>query len=509
MAKAVGIDLGTTYSALAVVDEYGKAIILKNADGQITTPSAVFFDAPNFVVGETALQSTITDPDRVVQFVKRFMGQPDYRVHVEGTAYSPEFVSALILRKIVQDASMEMDEPITKAVITVPAYFTENQRHATLEAGRMAGLEVLRIINEPTAAALSYGINRRGQARTFLVYDLGGGTFDVTVLAVSDDELNVLATGGDHRLGGKDFDDRIMNYIEDEIKDRYKVDISGDKEIEAELRLKSEAAKRQLTGRAQVPISLKVPKRDADDNEGKSIPVKIELTRDSFNAISADLLGRTEMLLESVLTKAGLEWNQIDEVLCVGGSSRMPMVSEMLYRISGKKPLLHDPDECVAKGAAIQAALLSKDESLPHVSVGHVLSHSLGVAVVSNGKAVIDHIIPSLTRLPCTQRREGYTTTVDEQTLVQIRVYEGESTDPQSYGKGPIGTFNLDTNPPRPQGQPKLSVEFRCDENGRITALARDVDTAKENYITITLRGSRSEAEVTDEAQLMASATVS
>jgi len=319
----------------------------------------------------------------------------------------------------------------------------------------------------------------------------------------------VIATGGDHRLGGKDFDDRIMNYIEDEIKERYKVDIAGDKEIEAELRLKAEAAKRQLTGRAAVPISLKVPKRDGDDNEGRSIPVKIELTREVFNAISADLLGRTEMLLESVLTKAGLEWNEIDEVLCVGGSSRMPMVSEMLHRISGKKPLLHDPDECVAKGAAIQAALLSQDESLPHVSVGHVLSHSLGVAVVSNGKAVIDHIIPSLTRLPATQKREGYTTTVDDQTLVQIRVYEGESTDPQSYGKGPIGTFNLDTNPPRPQGQPKLSVEFRCDENGRITALARDVDTGKENYITITLRGSRSEAEVSDEAQLMSEATVS
>jgi molecular chaperone DnaK len=507
MAKAVGIDLGTTYSAVAVVDEYGKPIVLKNADGQTTTPSAVFFDPPAFVVGETALQSTITDPDKVVQFVKRFMGQPDYRVTVMGKGYSPEFVSALILRKIVQDASNELGgAPITKAVITVPAYFTENQRHATLEAGQMAGLEVLRIINEPTAAALSYGISRRGKSRKFLVYDLGGGTFDVTVLEVGDDELNVISTGGDHKLGGKDFDDRIMNYVEEEVRERYKVEIGEDRELEAELRLKSEAAKRQLTGRNSVPIALKVPKRDGS---GQTQPVKIELTRDTFNAISADLLGRTEMLLESVMVKAGIDWDALDDVLCVGGSSRMPMVAEMLHRISGKKPLLHDPDECVAKGAAIQAALLSNDEAIPQVSVGHVLSHSLGVAVVSDGQAVIDHIIPSLTRLPASQTRSGYTTTVDNQTVVQIRVYEGESTDPQSYGKGPIGVFNLDTGPPRPKGQPKINIEFRCDENGRITAVARDLDTAKENYLTISLRGSRSEAEVSEESKLMSEAMVS
>jgi molecular chaperone DnaK len=507
MSKAVGIDLGTTYSAVAAVDDYGKAIVLKNSDGQTTTPSAVFFDPPSYVVGETALQSTITDPDKVVQFVKRFIGQPDYRVHVGGKDYSPEFVSAIILRKIVQDAQNELGgERIDKAVITVPAYFTENQRHATLEAGQMAGLEVLRIINEPTAAALSYGINQRGRARKFLVYDLGGGTFDVTVLEIGDDELNVVSTGGDHKLGGKDFDDRIMNYVEEEIQERYKVDISGDPELEAELRLKAESAKRQLTGRNSVPIALKVPKKDGS---GQSQPVKIELTRDTFNAICADLLGRTEMLMESVMVKANIGWDSIDEVLCVGGSSRMPMVAEMLHRITGKKPLLHDPDECVAKGAAIQAALLNNDEALPQVSVGHVLSHSLGVAVVSDGQAVIDHIIPSLTRLPCSQTRSGYTTTVDEQTTVQIRVYEGESTDPQSYGKGPIGVFNLDTAPPRPKGQPKLNVEFRCDENGRITALARDLDTAKENYLTISLRGTRSDAEVSEESQLMSEAEVS
>jgi len=506
MGKAVGIDLGTTYSAVAIVDEYGKPIILKNADGQITTPSVVFFDPPNFVVGETALQSTITDHDRVIQFVKRFMGQPGYRVHIEGTNYSPEFVSALILRKIVQDAEVELGDDIDQAVITVPAYFTEAQRHATIEAGELAGLKVLRIINEPTAAALSYGISRRATDRRVLVYDLGGGTFDVTILDCGETEYSVVSIGGDHRLGGKDFDDRIVSYIIEQIRKDHDVDISGDKELEAELRLKAEAAKRQLTGRLLVPISLKVPK---NDNIGRALPVKVEISRETFESITSDLLARTEMLLETVLSKANVEWKQIDDVLCVGGSSRMPMVASMLSRLSEKKPLLHDPDECVAKGAALQAAILSANDTLPEVSVGHVLSHSLGVAVMSNGRPVIDHIVPSLTRLPTFQRRDGYTTTTDGQTLVQIRIYEGESSDPASYGKGPIGVFNLDTTPARPKGQPKLSVEFRCDENGRITAQAKDSDTGKENYLTIALAGQRSEVEVSEEAQLMSTATIS
>src|SRR4028119_221434 len=279
IGRAVGIDLGTTYSAVAVVDEYGKPVVLKNADGQSTTPSAVFFDQPNYVVGETALQSTITDPDKVVQFVKRFMGQTGYRVHVANDNYSPQFVSALILKKIVQDASVDLGgEEITKAVITVPAYFTENQRHATMEAGQMAGLQVLRIINEPTAAALSYGIQRRGRKRNILVYDLGGGTFDITVLSIDDENLNVIAVGGDPHLGGKDFDDRIMNFIEDDLREKFGYEMEPDPSLEAELRLKAEAAKRQLSGRNSVPITFKA-KRTI--NTGGStmdtfIPVRVE-----------------------------------------------------------------------------------------------------------------------------------------------------------------------------------------------------------------------------------------
>jgi molecular chaperone DnaK len=510
LGRAVGIDLGTTYSAVAWVDEFGKPVILKNADGQVTTPSAVFFDPPTFVVGETALQSTITDPERVAQFVKRFMGQSGYRVHIEGREYSPEFVSAVILKKIVQDAELETGEEITQAVITVPAYFTESQRHATLEAGQMAGLNVLRIINEPTAAALSYGISRRGRNRRVLVYDLGGGTFDVTILQIADNEMNVLSVGGDHHLGGKDWDDRIIGYVEEEIEKRYQVSIANDKELMSELRLKAEAAKRQLTGRQMVPITLKAPVRNEDGSfTGRTIPAKVEVTREIFNEITRDLLERTEMLLENVLTRAAIDWADIDDVLSVGGSSRMPMVSDMLERITGKKPLLHDPDECVAKGAALQAALLANDSHVPQVSVGHVLSHSLGVAVMENGRPTIDHIVPSLTRLPTTQTREGYTTSTDNQTLVQVRVYEGESKDLNSYGKGPIGTFNLDTSPPRAKGRPQIVLHFHCDENGQITATAADRDTGKESSLTIALQGLRSEGEANEERQILSNAIIS
>ena len=511
MGRAVGIDLGTTYSAVAVVDEYGKPVVVKNTDGQTTTPSAVFFDPPNYVVGEVALQSTLTDPGRVVQFVKRFMGVKEHRIHVAGESYSPEFVSSLILRKVVQEAEDELGEPITSVVITVPAYFTEAQRHATYEAGQLAGLNVQRIINEPTAAALAYGISRRGKKRNILVYDLGGGTFDITVLAIDNDSLNVIAVGGDPHLGGKDFDDRVMNFIEDELREKYQFEMENDASLEAELRLKSEAAKRQLTARQSVPITLKV-KRSLSMGTGTMdtfVPVRVELTREIFEQITADLLTRTELMLENVMAQANLDWNDISETLCVGGSSRMPMVRDMLTKLSGRRPLLHDPDECIAKGAALQAALISKDDTVAEVNVGHVLAHSLGVATLREGRTVIEHVIPSLTPLPCAQSRDGYTTTFDNQTTVQIRVYEGESVDPDTYSSGPIGVFNLDVTPPRPKGQPKISVEFRCDENGRITALARDRDTGRESRSLIALTGARDENEVESEAMLMSSAIIS
>ncbi|MDQ3813070.1 MAG: Hsp70 family protein [Armatimonadota bacterium] len=511
MSRAVGIDLGTTYSAVATVDEYGKPVVIKNSDSQTTTPSVVYIDPPNYVVGEVALQSTLTDPHRVVQFIKRFMGVKDYRVTVAGREYSPEFVSSIILRKLVQEAEEELGERVTSAVITVPAYFTETQRQATYEAGNLAGLNVLRIINEPTAAALSYGISRRGQRRNILVYDLGGGTFDVTVLAIDNESLNVVAIGGDPHLGGKDWDDRIMNFIEEELKQKFGYELEPDPTLEAELRLKAEAAKRQLTGRPSVPITFKA-KRTISTGTGMMdtfIPVRVEITREQFEQITKDLLARTELLIDNVMQQAGLRWADIAETICVGGSSRMPMVKDMLTRMTGRRPLLHDPDECVAKGAALQAALLTKDDTVEEVHVGHVLSHSLGVAAVKDSSTLIDHIIPALTPLPCSQIREGYTTTVDNQEAVQVRIYEGESPDPNAYPNGPIGVFNLDTRPPRPKGQPLISVEFRCDENGRVTAVARDRDTGKESRAAISLVGERNTTEVAEEAQLLAQAVIS
>ncbi len=511
MGRTVGIDLGTTYTAVAYVDDYGKPMILKNSDGQVTTPSVVFFDAPNYSVGEVAVQSTLTDPERVVQFVKRFMGLKEHRIRVAGETYSPEFVSSLILRKVVQEAEQELGEPVTSAVITVPAYFGEAQRHATLEAGQLAGLNVLRIINEPTAAALSYGVLNRDEARRVLVYDLGGGTFDVTILEMDNDSVDVIAIGGDPYLGGKDFDDAIMNFIEDEINKKYGFYMESDASFEAELRLKAEAAKRQLTGRTSVPITFKA-KRPASSIEYSNdplIPIRLDLTREKFEHLTADMLARTEILLENVLQQANLNFGDIDQILCVGGSSRMPMVREMLTRMSSKKPLLHDPDECVAKGAAVQAALLNGAEGLHDIHVTHVLAHSLGVAVLENGKPMIDRVIPSLTPLPCSQTRDGYTTTLDNQRSVQIRIYEGESRDWEAYPNGPLGVFNLEVDPPRPKGQPQISVEFRCDENGRITALARDNDTGKESRTVISLAGERSRSEMQHEEELMSLAIVS
>jgi len=510
LGRAVGIDLGTTYSAVACVDEYGKPAIIKNSDGQATTPSVVYIAPPHYAVGDVALQSTMTDPGSVVQFIKRFMGVRDYRVKIAGHSFSPEFISSIILRKLVQEAQEELGEPITAAVITVPAYFTEAQRHATYEAGQLAGLNVLRIINEPTAAALAYGISRRGRSRNILVYDLGGGTFDVTILNIDNESLNVVSVGGDPHLGGKDWDDRIMNFIEDELRDKFGYEMEPDAALEAELRLKAEAAKRQLTGRPSVPITFKA-KRTISTGNGTMetfIPVRVELTREKFEAITTDLLSRTEIAMENIMQQAGLVWDDINETLCVGGSSRMPMVRDMITRLAGRRPLLHDPDECVAKGAAIQAALLMKDESVEQVSVGHVLSHSLGVATSKNGHTVIEHVIPSLTPLPCSQVREGYTTTLDNQETVQVRIYEGESTDPEAYPNGPVGIFNLDVSPPRPKGQPKISVEFRCDENGRIMAIARDRDTGKESRTLISLAGERNDVEVEAEAALLSQAII-
>ncbi len=505
---AVGIDLGTTYSAVACVDEYGKAVVLKNSDGQNTTPSVVFFDPPHYVVGEVALQSTLVEPERVAQFVKRFMGVKDHRVHVMGQSYSPEFISSLILRKVVQEAEAELGEPITAAVITVPAYFTEAQRHATYEAGQLAGLNVLRIINEPTAAALSYGMGKVGKKRNILVYDLGGGTFDVTVLSVSQDVYDVVAVGGDTQLGGKDFDDVLMNALEARI-DAECSGVAWDAMLEAELRMKTEAAKRTLSGRPLTTVTIKVKQNVA--GEEKIVPLRLDLSRDEFEEISRPLLEKTERVLENVLGNAGLKWDDIEEILCVGGSSQMPMVRAMLIRMTGRDPLLYEPDECIAKGAALQASLLcqGKIEGVPHdVQVIHALPHALGVATVEKGRTRVESIVPALSPLPVQRERRGFTTIMDAQDAVQVRIYEGDSDQIDSY-KNPVGVFDLKVNPPRPKGRARIDVEFRCDENGRVVVVARDRDTGRENRTILSLNGAKTNEEAAREQELMSEAVVS
>jgi len=561
MAKAIGIDLGTTYTAVAVIDEYGKASIVKNLEGQATTPSVVYIDHPHYIVGEVALQSTLTDPERVSQFIKRSMGLSDHRVVVGERSFSPEFISSVILRKIIQEASATLGETIESVVITVPAYFSKAQRQATYDAGQLAGLNVLRIINEPTAAALSYGVattraaasqsahpslasreisylgrkftlgKSQSQAavqktltqkpRTIMVYDLGGGTFDVTILSITPTSLDVIAVGGESHLGGKDFDDCIMNFVEAQFEEKYGVALNPDPSMEAELRLKAEQAKRQLSARPNTPITFKAKVEITTDGVTKEsiIPARIELSRAQFEEISSDLMARTHICLEQLMEQAEVKWSDLDEILCVGGSSRMPMVREMLKKMSGRTPLLHDPDECIAKGAAIQASIILKEAEkiageegafdAARMTINHVLPHTLGVATTNDDQTSVAPLIPALTPLPCSNASEEFTTTVDDQTQVSVLIYEGESNDPKAYPNGPIGIFHLDTTPPRPKGVPKIRVEFRCDENGRIVAVARDQDTGKESRAFVHLGSARSEVEMQHEAEWLSEALIS
>jgi molecular chaperone DnaK (HSP70) len=416
-------------------------------------------------------------------------------------------VSSIVLRKAVQDAEETLNEKIEAAVITVPAYFGEAQRQATFNAAQLAGLKVLRLINEPTAAALSYGINHSEEPGYVLVYDLGGGTFDVTVLAIRPQSLDVVAIAGDPALGGKDFDDAISRYLRSEAEKELGP-LLWDATSEADLRQKAETAKRQLSGRIATPVPLKL-RRLTPDGVEESVAFRPTLSRDKFEELCSPLLSRTQIITQEVLRRAKLGWDDIRHIVCVGGSSRMPAVRRVLEEMAGRAPLLHDPDECVAKGAALQAALLAGDSDLKPTRVSHVLPRPLGVAALRNGQPVVDHIVPSLTPLPYAGVRHGYTTSVDYQSAVQVPIYEGESTDVEAYAHGPIGAIKLEIHPPRKKGQPKISVEFRCDENGLIMAFARDADSGKESGTTIALLGGLGDVRLQQEASLLAQAIIS
>ena len=507
MGCVLGIDLGTSNTVVAHL-EGSVPVVIKNSAGSVTTESMIFCDPPHFAVGDVAVNSLATDPDRVAQFTKRSIGKSTL-LRIGGREYSAEFFASIILKKVVRDACDALGEEADGVVITVPAYFGEAQRQATFAAARLAGLKVLRLINEPTAAALAYGITHRDEPGYVLVYDLGGGTFDVTILEITSDALAVIAIGGDPNLGGKDLDDALMRKLKREIKERVEGEPLWDAASEADLWQRTEALKKQLSSRSSATFAYKVCVQTEDGERG--VPVRFEMTREKFEQIIAPLLVRTEIILTQVIAQSGLHPDKIRHILCVGGSSRIPLVRDMLERLFGRRPLLHEPDECVAKGAAIQAAMLGENATaeIKKTRVSHVLPRSLGVAAVRDGKAIVDQVLPGLTPLPCMQVRHGYTTSVDYQNAVQVPIYEGDSSDIGSYGSGPIGSLRLEINPPRRRGQPNISVRFQCDENGLIIAEARDLDTGRESRTTIVMGDPRHDVLLAGEAMLLSQSVIS
>ncbi len=465
MGRVVGIDLGTTYSAIAIVNKYGKPEILTNREGERITPSVVLFDGENPVVGSIAKRSAVANPFSVVQFVKRQIGDKSWKFRSEnGEVYTPEEISAIILRRLKEDAETLLGEKIEDAVITVPAYFDDAQRKATQDAGRIAGLNVLRIINEPTAAALAYGLDKMDQNQTLLVYDLGGGTFDVTIMRLTPEGLRVLSTGGAKNLGGFDWDNAIMNYLNEEFQKQGGIDLLEDPMLEQDLRDKAEIAKKTLSSLDRTNVFL----------SANGLNVSIPLTRAKFEEITSHLLNKTQKIMEFVLEDAGLEWKDIDRVLLVGGSTRMKQVPAMIERVTGLKPSLDvNPDEVVALGAAIQGAILhikqgkadlSLSQAFPVVDIQDVNSHSLGVvALDESGNEVNSIVLKKDTVIPA--RVSGhYTTTVDRQTRLHLQVTEGEDTD-LDYVKI-VGEGMIDL-PEYPKGAP-LEVVFEYDSDGII-----------------------------------------
>lgn len=465
MGKVVGIDLGTTYSAVAVVNEYGKPEILTNREGERITPSVVLFEGEDPIVGSIAKRSAVANPFNVIQFVKRQMGDKSWKFRTEAAeAYTPEEISAMILRRLKEDAEALLGTEVKDAVITVPAYFDDAQRKSTQDAGKIAGLNVLRIINEPTAAALAYGLDKLDRNQTILVYDLGGGTFDVTIMRLSSNGLRVLSTGGAKNLGGFDWDNAIMNYLNEEFKKRGGVDLLDDPMLEQDLREKAEIAKKTLSSRERTTVFL----------SAGGVNASINLTREKFEQITRHLVKQTEKIMQFVLEDANLEWKDIDRVLLVGGSTRMKSIPESIERLTGIKPSTDvNPDEVVAMGAAIQGMLLYMKEgkhdlqaghTFPMVEVQDVNSHSLGVvALDESGNEVNSIVLKKDTTIPA--RVSGhYTTTIDYQNQLHIQVTEGEDTD-LDYVKI-VGEGMIDL-PPYPKGAP-LEVVFEYDSDGII-----------------------------------------
>ncbi len=483
MAKIIGIDLGTTNSCVSVI-EGGEPVVIPNAEGARTTPSVVAFSKDGErMVGNVAKRQAITNPDRTISSIKRHMGS-DYKVDIDGKAYTPQEISAIILQKLKSDAESYLGEKVTEAVITVPAYFTDSQRQATKDAGKIAGLDVKRIINEPTAAALAFGIDKEDDQKV-MVYDLGGGTFDVSIIEMGDGVQEVLATAGNNRLGGDDFDKKVMDWIVSEFKKTNGIDLSGDKMAMQRVKEAAEKAKIDLSGMTTAQISLPFITQDATGPKH----LDLTLTRAQFNQMTADLVEKTMGPVRQAMSDSGLSMNEIDKILLVGGSTRIPAVQEAIEKFSGKKPFKGiNPDECVAMGAALQGGVLGGD--VKGLLLLDVTPLSLGIETMGGVNTVI---IERNTTIP-TKKSQIFSTAADNQTSVEVHVLQGE----RQFAKDnkTLGMFHLDGIMPARRGVPQIEVTFDIDANGIVHVSAKDLGTGKEQHISITASSNMSKEDI-------------
>lgn len=486
MSKVIGIDLGTTNSVVAVM-EGGEAIIIPNAEGSRTTPSVVAFTKDGErIVGQAAKRQAVTNPERTIASIKRHMGT-DYKVTIDGRQMTPQEISALILRKLKEEAEAYLGEQVDKAVITVPAYFTDAQRQATKDAGTIAGLEVLRIINEPTAAALAYGLDKEHE-QTLLVFDLGGGTFDVSILELDEGYVGVKATSGNNRLGGDDFDQRIMDYLAREFRKETGIDLTQDKMAMQRLKEAAEKAKIELSGLLQTTINLPF----ISATSAGPVHLDMTLTRAKFNELTADLVEKTMGPIRQALSDAGLQPHQVDRVILVGGSTRIPAVQEAIEKLMGKEAYKGiNPDECVALGAAVQAGVLGGefDQGKGLVLVD-VTPLSLGIETLGG---VMTTLIKRNTSIPCRETKV-FTTAADNQPAVDIHVLQGER--PMAADNVTLGRFQLTGIPPAPRGVPQIEVTFDIDRNGIVNVTAKDKGTGREQTITVTSSTGLTETDI-------------
>lgn len=499
MARIVGIDLGTTYSAIGYVNDHGKPDIISNREGERITPSVVMFDGEDPIVGSIAKRSAVASPLEVAQFVKRQMGNPSWKFRPSsGETFTPEDISAIILKRLKEDAEVLLDERITDAVITVPAYFNDAQRKSTQDAGRIAGLNVLRIINEPTAAALAYGAEKAGQNQTILVYDLGGGTFDVTIMKIVGGNIEVVSTGGDKNLGGFNWDNQLMEHLNEKFQEEGGVDLLEDPTLTQDLRDKAEIAKKTLSSRGKTNVFLSANGKNAT----------IPLTLETFKELTQKLTKRTGSIMGFVLEDAKMCWADIDKVLMVGGSTRMKAVPELIEKVTGQKPSMElHPDEVVTIGAALQGALLAiergestlvEHENFPLVEIKDVTAHSMGVIVLNEEKKLCNSIILKKdTTVPCKASNQ-YSTVMDGQTQLEVQVTQGEEEDLEGMveiiGKGLI---NID---PYPMGAP-IEVSFQYDIDGIVQIEVMDL-TANKSLGNLTIeRTSNLDEEIIKEKQ--------